>query len=371
MLCLIVVNDDFFMKKALNLARRGAGYVSPNPMVGAVVVKEGRIISEGWHKFYGGPHGEIVALDKIAGNAKGSTLYVNLEPCCHHGQTPPCVNRIIKEKISRVVVGVKDPNPLVSGKGIEILRRNGITTDVGILEDQCRRLNEIFFKYIITGLPFVTVKFAQTLDGRIATTTGDSRWISSLSSLKLAHKLRSEHDAVLVGCETVIKDDPELTVRLVKGRNPIRVILDSHLRTPLTAKIFRSLEKARTMVFTTSRAPADKMEMLKDHGIEVIAVSDDGEGVVNLKELLRTLGHMKISSILVEGGARVITNFIKEHLADRIVVAVAPKIIGKGIEAIGDLQKRFIDEAIQFREKETRKSGEDIIFDIRTGWNAY
>lgn len=365
------MDDEFYMKRALSLARRGAGYVSPNPMVGTVVVKDGRILSEGWHKFYGGPHGEIAALDKISGKAKGSTLYVNLEPCCHFGQTPPCVERIIKEKISRVVVGVKDPNPLVSGKGIEILRNNGIITDVGILEHQCRRLNEIFFKYITTGFPFITVKFAQTLDGRIATKTGHSRWISGPPSLKLAHKLRSTHDAVLVGCGTVIKDDPELTVRLVKGRNPLRVILDSRLRVPLTAKAFKTLEKARTMVVTTTRAPVDKLEMLKNKGVEVITVSEVEEGFVNLKDLLRILGHMKISSVLVEGGAKVITHFIKEQLVDRLIIAVTPKILGEGISAIGDLHKRLIDDALTFPEKEIRKCGEDMIFDLRTGWNVH
>ncbi|MEE9400354.1 MAG: bifunctional diaminohydroxyphosphoribosylaminopyrimidine deaminase/5-amino-6-(5-phosphoribosylamino)uracil reductase RibD, partial [Dehalococcoidales bacterium] len=238
--------DEDYMKQALKLAAGGLGQTSPNPMVGAVIVKDNRIIGSGYHRRYGGEHAEINALQDAGEPLDGSTLYVTLEPCCHHGKTPPCVDEIIRHRIGRVVIGAVDPNPRVNGRSIELLKRNGIETRVGVLEAECRNLNEAHFKYMSTGIPLVTLKFAQTLDGRIATLTGDSRWISSEKFRRLAHKLRAASDAIMVGIDTVLADDPQLTVRLVKGRNPTRIILDGGLRIPVDSMVVRSCNIAPT-----------------------------------------------------------------------------------------------------------------------------
>ncbi len=223
------MNDEHYMKLALKLAAKGRGYASPNPMVGAVLVRDDRIIGQGYHQCCGENHAEVNAIQNATENVAGSTLYVTLEPCCHHGKTPPCTDMIIQHKIARVVIGATDSNPLVSCQGINCLQSAGIEIKTGVLEDECRDLNEVFFHYMETGLPFVTVKYAQTLDGRIATATGQSQWISSPASLKFAHQLRAEHDAILVGIGTVLKDNPTLTVRRVRGRNPLRIVVDSGL----------------------------------------------------------------------------------------------------------------------------------------------
>ena len=222
--------DKSYMKRALYLARHGMGKTSPNPMVGAAIVKSDRVIGEGYYRRFGGKHAEVNAIENAEEDIGGATMYVTLEPCCHYGQTPPCTDAIITSKIGKVVIGMLDPDKRVSGRSVEILREHGIECTVGVLEDECRSLNEAYIKHRSTGLPFVTVKFAQTLDGRIASSTGHSRWISSPASRKLGHRLRTRHDAVLVGIGTVVKDNPQLTVRLVRGRNPSRIVLDSSLR---------------------------------------------------------------------------------------------------------------------------------------------
>lgn len=221
------------------------------------------------HQYFGGNHAEINAIQNASESIDGTTLYVTLEPCCHYGKTPPCVDAIIRNNIGRVVIGTLDPNPLVNGKGIEILKRQGIETKLGVLEEECRSLDEAHFKYMTIGLPLVTVKLAQTLDGRIATVKGDSRWISSDKFRRLAHKLRAINDAIMVGIDTVLADDPQLTVRLVKGRNPARIILDSRLRIPLEAKVVRNREEASTIIATTSRADEKKLSYLREMGIEI------------------------------------------------------------------------------------------------------
>jgi diaminohydroxyphosphoribosylaminopyrimidine deaminase / 5-amino-6-(5-phosphoribosylamino)uracil reductase len=359
------MNDEYYMRRALKLARKGEGNVSPNPMVGAVIVKEGRIIGEGYHECCGENHAEINAIRKAAEPVAGATVYVTLEPCSHHGRTPPCVKSLIAEQPARVVIGTTDPNPLVSGRGIKALRKNGIAVTVGVLEEACRELNEVFFKFISTGFPFITLKYAQTLDGRIATATGHSHWISSPPSLRLAHKLRATHDAILVGAGTVLMDDPELTVRLVKGKNPLRIVLDSSLCIPLTAKILKNQDLARTLVVASPDAPPEKYEALHEMDIDTLSVDETADGRINLRKLLRALGGKNIASVLIEGGATVITSILKEKLADRLIVVVAPKIIGKGIEAVGDLDIQSIDEAIRFSRCRTMKKGDDIIFDLR------
>ena len=360
------LNDEYYMKMALRLAQRGLGNTSPNPMVGALIVKGGKIIGRGYHKRFGGPHAEINAIREAKDDLNGATLYVTLEPCCHKGKkTPPCLDTLLKYNWKRVVIGTADPNPKVNGRSIEILRQKGIETKVGVLQEECRRLNEVYFKYIQTGTPFVTLKFAQTLDGRIATATGDSRWISSELSLKGAHRLRSLYDAVLVGVGTVLKDDPQLTVRLVKGRNPLRVVADSRLRIPLNSKILKDLEIAPTTIVTTPQADREKASSLKRMGIEVLMVEEDSEGMVDLKDLLQKLGKKNVSSVLVEGGATTITSFIRQELADTVIAIVAPKIMGKGVEAVGDLGILKVDRALKLSFDKVYRKGEDVIIEAR------
>ena len=354
-------SDEKYMRQALRLARRGLGKTSPNPMVGAVIVKEGRIIGQGYHQSFGGDHAEIDALKSATEDVSGATMYVTLEPCRHWGKTPPCTDAIIKNRIGKVVIGMLDPFPEMRGKSVEILTQHGIETGVGILGKECRSLNEAYLKYIITGMPFVTVKFAQTLDGRIATAQGSSRWISSTESLKLAHKLRAHHDAIMVGVGTVLADNPELTVRLVKGRNPTRVILDSRLRIPLNAKVLADQEKARTLVATTPAADKAKLAALRRMGIEVLTVPPDAHGKVDLTQLLKTLGQRQISSLLVEGGAETITSFLRLHLADKIIAIIAPKILGKGTDAVGELNITDVSKALKLSFERVYRSGEDIV----------
>lgn len=353
------------MKLALKLARKGLGKTNPNPMVGAIIVKDNRIIGRGYHQRYGGNHAEINAFQNARESLNRATLYVTLEPCCYHGKTPPCVDALIQNNISRVVIGTLDPNPRVNGRSVEILNRHGIETKVGVLVEECRDLNEAHFKYMTTGLPLVTMKFAQTLDGRIATTTGDSRWISSAEFRRLAHQLRATNDAVMVGIETVLTDDPQLTVRLVKGRNPTRVILDTRLRIPLDAEVVQSREVAPTLIATTSRANEKKLPRLREMGIEVLIIPEDEAGEVDLRNLLRALGERNISSLLVEGGAGVITSLLRQNLADRVILAIAPKIMGKGIEAVGELNIREVSQALKLSFKKIYRVGEDLVIEAR------
>jgi len=361
------LNDEYWMKRALSLARRGLGSTSPNPMVGAVIVKNGEIIGEGYHQRFGGPHAEVNAIQDAKGDLKGATLYVTLEPCCHRGKkTPPCLNTLLKYEWKRVVIGTLDPNRKVNGRSVAALKQKGVETEVGVLEEECRKLNEAYFKHIQTGVPFVTLKFAQTLDGRIATATGDSRWISSEMSLKWAHRLRSIHDAVLVGVGTVLKDDPQLTVRLVKGRSPVRVAADSRLRIPMNAKLLKEQEIAPTIIAATAQADKDKLASLRQMGIEIMVVREDREGMVDLGDLLDNLGKRNISSVLVEGGATTITSFVRQGLADRVVVIVAPRIMGKGIEAVGDLGIREVSRALKLSFDKIYRKGQDLVIEAST-----
>jgi diaminohydroxyphosphoribosylaminopyrimidine deaminase/5-amino-6-(5-phosphoribosylamino)uracil reductase len=359
----IILTDLFYMKRALKLARKGEARVSPNPMVGAVIVKENRIIGEGYHENFGGNHAEINAILRSSEPIDGSTIYVTLEPCTHYGKTPPCVDRLISLNPARVVIGALDPNPLVSGKGINVLNQHGIETTVGVLEDACKDLNERFFKFIQTRIPFVTLKFAQTIDGRIATASGHSQWISSLPSRRFAHRLRSIHDAVLVGVGTVMADNPELTVRLARGRNPVRIIVDSHLRIPLHANVLKHQGTAKTIIATTRGANLEKRTILMDMGVDVMLIDEDSRHRIDMNSLLTELGKKEISSVLVEGGAAVITTILRQELADRAVIIIAPKIVGKGIEAVGDMGIERIDNALALSVKRIIRKGDDLIID--------
>ncbi len=359
------MKDEYYMKIALKLAQKGIGHVSPNPLVGAVIVKEDRIIGRGYHERYGGNHAEVSALKNAAQDVAGSTLYVTLEPCCHEGKTPPCIDSITKHKIARVVIGTVDSNPLVSCQGIKYLQSCGIEVKTGVLERECRDLNEVFFHFMEKKLPFVTIKYAQTLDGRIATATGQSQWISSDASLKFTHKLRAQHDAILVGAGTVIKDNPELTVRLVRGRNPLRIIVASALNIPEKSKVLQNLSQTKTIIATIKKSSDPQFRRLTNIGAEVITIAANKQGTVDLKNLLKILAKRNISSILVEGGAQIITSVLINNLANRLVTVIAPKILGKGIEAVGDLKIRNLDLAKKLSIRKIVRSGEDIILDSR------
>lgn len=354
--------DREYMRLALRLARRGMGRTSPNPMVGAVIVKDGRIIGQGYHHYFGGDHAEIDAIKSAAGPVSGATVYVTLEPCAHYGKkTSPCVDALLQSGIREVVAATLDPNPLVNGKGMERLRQNGIQTRCGVLENEARRLNAPFFKLMQTGRPLVTLKYAQTLDGRIAAADGSSRWISSEPFRRLAHRLRASHDAVMIGIGTVLADDPELTVRLARGRNPLRIVIDSSLRLPLDAKLVTSAAAVPTLVATTARASAERVRALREAGVEVLTVPADQSGELDLKEMLGLLGKRGVSSVLAEGGSGIITSLLRAGLADRLVVAVAPKIMGRGIEAVGDLRVAGVGQALKLRFERVYRLGEDIV----------
>jgi diaminohydroxyphosphoribosylaminopyrimidine deaminase/5-amino-6-(5-phosphoribosylamino)uracil reductase len=357
------MTDEFYMKRALQLARRGEKGVSPNPLVGAVIVRHDRIIGEGYHRRFGGPHAEINAVRNAFEPVAGATVYITLEPCRHHGKTPPCVETLIAERPARVVIGMTDPNPLVCGGSIERLRQAGIETTVGVLEADCRRLNERFIKFMQTRIPFVTLKYAQTLDGRIATSDGYSRWISSPASLRFAHTLRAVHDGILIGAGTLLQDDPELTVRLVRGRSPVRIIVDTRLRLPLHARVLQDQDRARTIIATTEAASPEKRAALDQMGIETIPVDRNRHAQVDLHKLLIELGKRDISSVLVEGGARIITSVLQQRLADRLIVVIAPKITGRGIEAVGELGIRSMDDAMKISVRKVTRKGGDLILD--------
>lgn len=360
------MDDRFYMQRAIRLARKGTGRVSPNPRVGAVIVKNGTILAEGFHAVYGGAHAEINALSKLkSDHARGSTLYINLEPCCHYGKTPPCSDALVRSGIRRVIIGMKDPNPLVAGGGIRKLKRSGIDVRTGILEQECFRLNEPFFKYVTQKKPFVTLKIAQTLDGKIATRSGQSKWITSEVSRKKVLQLRRESDAVLVGIQTVLVDNPLLTLRSVKGVQPKRIVLDSRLRIPLDSNLMRSNEPPKTIVATVEDAPADKIHAVRKTGAEVWIIKKNQEGRIDLNSLLKKAAETGITSILVEGGREVFTSFLKSGLADAIVVFTAPKVFGKGMDPFGDLGILEPADALQFRTVKWSRIGEDMMFEGR------
>jgi diaminohydroxyphosphoribosylaminopyrimidine deaminase/5-amino-6-(5-phosphoribosylamino)uracil reductase len=344
--------DERFMAKALQLAQKAEGKTSPNPMVGCVIVKNGDIIGQGYHHKAGEPHAEILALSEAGEKATGATLYVTLEPCCIFGRTPPCTQTIINKKIRRVVTGTIDPNPRINGRGLASLKNAGLEVTTGILKDECASLIKPYTKYITTGMPFVTIKYAQSLDGRLATNTGSSQWISSRQSLRFAHQLRAQSDAVLVGTGTANHDNPKLTVRLVKGKNPLRIILCQSGKIKKNLHIFND-KKAHTIVITgkTGKFPP---------GCEIIRVPLYKD-LLDLKAALLELGKIGVVNLLVEGGAKVITSFLNRGLADRIMVVSAPIIIGEGLSAVGDLNVKTIDRSIKLFNVESKRIGVDCL----------
>ncbi|MEB3102768.1 bifunctional diaminohydroxyphosphoribosylaminopyrimidine deaminase/5-amino-6-(5-phosphoribosylamino)uracil reductase RibD [Ferviditalea candida] len=320
------INDETYMRLALQMAEQVQGQTGINPAVGCVIVKDGRIVGLGAHLKRGEPHAEVHALNMAGAHAAGSTVYVTLEPCSHYGLTPPCSDRLIAEKVRRVVIAAVDPNPRVSGSGVRRLRENGLEVETGLLEKEADALNEAFRKHILTGLPFVSMKTASTLDGRIASRTGDSRWITNESAREFVHVLRHKHQAVMVGVNTVLADNPKLTTRLsVPGLNPIRIVADSRLQTPETAEVLAD-PQAKTILLATAAAPEDKRRRLEELGAEVL-VCGDGEKV-DLRAAMRLLGQKEIGSILLEGGGRLNGAMLEAGLVDKVYLFFAPKIIG-------------------------------------------
>jgi diaminohydroxyphosphoribosylaminopyrimidine deaminase / 5-amino-6-(5-phosphoribosylamino)uracil reductase len=355
-------NDLRYMKQAISLARKGLGRTSPNPLVGALLVKKGVVVGRGFHQKAGGPHAERIALSEAGDKAKGATLYLNLEPCNHFGRTPPCSHMILERGVKKVVFGMTDPNPMVKGGGAAVLRSHGVEVVQGVLEEECRRLNEVFIKWITTGLPFVILKAAISLDGRIATRTGDSKWISNEQSRLLVHRLRNQVDGVLVGINTVMKDDPLLTVRLPQGKikDPIRIVLDPRLRISPKGRILN--DRGKTLMVTGARAPQGKKIRLEAQGTEILSLPEQ-EGRISIKRLLAELGRRGLTSLLVEGGAEVYASFLTEGQADKLVLFIAPLLVGgqKAKGMIGGQGAAHIKEAIRLREMKVRFRGEDIL----------
>jgi diaminohydroxyphosphoribosylaminopyrimidine deaminase/5-amino-6-(5-phosphoribosylamino)uracil reductase len=354
------------MKMALALAERGRGWTSPNPMVGAVVVKDGKVVGKGFHQAAGEPHAEIYALDEAGENAKGASLYVTLEPCNHVGRTPPCTNAILKGGIKRVVAGMKDPNPRVTGGGLDFLTSQGLDVTVGVCEDECRRLNEIFIKYVTTSLPFVILKCASTLDGRIATRTGDSKWITNPESRKFVHELRHTVDAVMVGIGTVAKDNPQLTTRLEgsKGSDPVRIILDTHLSVSPEAKLLHLSSGSDTLIVTSRPVEAEKRKVLESSGVRLLAM-DCYEDQIDLKTLVKELGKMEITSILVEGGSRVNGSALRAGIVDKICMFYAPKICGgdDGVPICRGPGVESMEQSMRLKHVSVRRFKDDVMIE--------
>ena len=364
--------SDFFMQKkeeymrrALELARKGEGHTSPNPMVGCVVVKDGRIISEVYHEKYGEFHAERNALIRCTEDTAGADLYVTLEPCCHQGKTPPCTDIIIEKKIARVFVGSMDSNPLVAGKGVQILRDHGIYVETGILDAECRKLNEVFYHYIATKTPFVVMKYAMTLDGKIACATGDSKWVTGEIARTQVDRMRGRYRGIMVGIGTVLADDPMLNCRVEGGVDPVRIICDSNLHIPTESQIVKTASDIETIVACSQEAleserKQEKIRRLKEAGIQIIGT--EGAHGVNLVELMKKLGGQNIDSILLEGGGTLNASALEDGIVNKVYAYIAGKLIG-GMDARSPVEGMGIDrmaDAITLQNMEIEKLGDDF-----------
>lgn len=364
------MDDPYFMKIALDLAVKGRGFTSPNPMVGAVVVKAGKIVGKGFHKTAGSAHAEVNALNDAGLSANNATLYVTLEPCNHTGRTPPCTEKIIETGIRRVVVAMVDPNPDIRGGGIDVLKSRGIDVTVGICEAEAENLNEVFIKHIRTKRPFVILKCAATLDGRIATRTGDSKWISGEASRAFVHRLRHAVDAIMVGINTVKNDDPKLTTRLpddtvkINGLDPTRIILDTRLSIPEDAKVLQLFSDSDTIIITGNSASEDKKNRIEKRGSRVIE-SSVKDGLIELDPLMDRLGTLGITSLLIEGGSRVIASALSAGIVDKIIFFYAPKILGgdDGVPICRGEGPEIMKDSISVKDVRVRRFGDDVMIE--------
>lgn len=354
------------MRRALELSKKAEGLVNPNPLVGAVIVKDNRIIGEGYHEHFGGPHAEVNAFKSAKEDVEGATMYVTLEPCAHYGKTPPCADAIVRKKISKVVIGMVDSNPLVAGKGIEILRKAGIEVVTGILDSEIKKTNEIFIKYITEKKPFCIMKTAMTIDGKIATAIGDSKWISNEKSRAYVHEIRHMVTGIMVGIGTVLSDDPELTTRR-EGKisiNPVRIIIDSTAKIPLDSKVLKCDEKTKTIIVTTKFASETKIEAIKQKGAEVIVTPSENNWV-NLNYLMGVLGEMGIDSILLEGGSTLNYSALDEGIVDKVITFISPKIFGgtSGKTTVGGKGIEHVKDSILLCDTQVSRFDEDIMIE--------
>lgn len=368
--------EEKYMRRAIELAKKGSGHVNPNPLVGAVIVRDGEIIGEGYHECYGQLHAErnAIANAKKRGNSlEGSTIYVTLEPCCHYGKTPPCTEAIIEEKIARVVVGSDDPNPLVSGKGFQMLRKKGIEVIPHFLKEECDAMNHVFFHYIRTGTPYVAMKYAMTMDGKIACYTGDSKWVTGEESRAHVQTLRNHYKGIMAGIGTVLADDPMLNCRIEGGRDPIRIIADSHLRIPIDSQLVRTAGQQPLIVACLPDADEEKAAQLQEKGVEVLRIpgvttadiTEEQKEVISLPVLMKELGARKIDGILLEGGGQLNESALQAGIVDRIYCYIAPKIFG-GAQAKTPVEGQGLTRAAdawQFNRIGMQEFGQDILLE--------
>lgn len=363
--------DRQYMKMALELAQKGMGFTAPNPMVGAVIVKNGRIVGQGYHRKYGELHAEREALAVCTEEPKGASIYVTLEPCCHYGKQPPCVNAILEAGIRRVIIGSSDPNPLVAGKGIRILKDHGIEVTENILKEECDKLNEAFFYYIQNKKPYVVMKYAMTMDGKIAAYTGESKWVTGEAARIHVQEQRLKYTGIMVGVGTVLADDPMLTCRLENSRNPVRIICDSHLRTPLTSKIVRTAETIPTILASSSK-DQQKIKNYEELGCQVLYVPEKN-GHIDLNRLMELLGAAKIDSILLEGGGSLNWSALESGIVQKVQTYIAPKLFG-GEEAKTPVEgKGFPDpaSAVLLKNSEIIRLGDDFLIESEVKRNVY
>lgn len=363
------MKDEEYMRLAIELAKKGEGYVNPNPMVGAVLVKDDKIIGKGYHAYYGGLHAERNAINNCRESVQGACLYVTLEPCCHYGKTPPCVEVIIESGISKVVIGTLDVNPKMSGKSIEILKQHSIKVIYGVLEEECKKLNKVFCKFITTQQPYVIMKYAMTMDGKIATHANHSKWISGTQARERVHQTRHAVSAIMVGVQTILQDDPLLTCRIENGKNPIRIVCDTNLRTPLTSQIVKTANSIRTYIATTCQ-DEKRLAPYREQGCQFIQVGKK-ESHIDLVELMRILGSMGMDSVLIEGGAHLNWSALHQRIVDELQVYIAPKIFG-GIAKtpVSGEGVEYPDEAIQLNTYAVTKLGEDYLIESEVKYSC-
>lgn len=373
MFCMPMKEDVGFMKMALMLARKGSGMTHPNPMVGAVVVKDGQVVGKGYHRGPGTPHAEVMALREAGERSIGSTLYVNLEPCNHHGRTPPCTHAILESRVSRVVMAMRDPNPHVRGGGAERLRKAGLAIEEGVLQREAAELNRSYLSLVLRGRPWVTVKMAATADGKAAAPDGSSRWITGEEARRAVHRLRRECDAIMVGIGTAIADDPELTVRMVPLRSanpPLRVVVDSRLRLPEGNRLAKG-GFPPVMVVVSRGHDRERAELLRKRGVEVVECGDEEK--VDLSELLRLLGDRGVAHLLVEGGPELVGAFFRQGLVDEVLLFLAPRVLGniRARDWITGLDIASLEEALELEWIEARRAGRDLVLRARPrdGWD--
>jgi diaminohydroxyphosphoribosylaminopyrimidine deaminase/5-amino-6-(5-phosphoribosylamino)uracil reductase len=368
--------DEALMRRAFREARRAVGRASPNPLVGCVVAEEGSIRATGFHDGPGEPHAEIAALESLEGSAEGADVYVNLEPCCHHGRTPPCVDALLEADVGRVFVAMEDPDPRVDGDGIRRLREAGVDVDVGLLEDEARRLNRAYLRYMTAGRPWVTVKYAMTLDGKIATRTGESAWITGEDARRRVHELRDRSDAIMVGTGTLKSDDPRLTCRIPEGRDPMRVVLDARLEGSLDSNVYSGGDTPETLAVVEAGRPletAEKVEALESRGVELVEIETGPEGELDLERLLGRLAERGVVRLFVEGGGRVVGSLFDGQLIDRVHVFIAPKLVG-GARAPGPNEGDGVDRvhrSAKIVDRETESFGDDLLISGTVEYQEY